>query len=243
MRREDRYRTPGDLLPLDQGLYLCPRCERGLRYVRLELQSWDDVGDVCNYTGEFYRLSDYCFPCTKLVALEEQADAEAEKVRTIIDKQRGQYAFALVKQYASLSDVRKHIRLIARHVPDVLVVWRLLKGDAYVDDLLQIGSNERNRKIAAMTANLSPEEREQIASLERWRAVCNKLYKAGLLPEPTELDHDIPIMGDTVTGLHHPRNLQPMFRSQNISKGKRYAGRDGWGEMRAAGIEDDPSED
>lgn len=60
---------------------------------------------------------------------------------------------------------------------------------------------------------------------EDWNKINHMYSLAAFMTKQTgvkhEVDHIIPLQGETISGLHHPDNLQILTKSENCSKGNR----------------------
>ena len=109
----------------------------------------------------------------------------------------------------------KELRKLRSRTPEYLA-----KVSAYVKEHAPqyIASNAKRRavKAQAMPAWLTREQRGEIRQLY-YIAWC----MANIAGEPYAVDHEIPLRGDGVCGLHVPWNLQVITQRQNQMKGNR----------------------
>ena len=87
--------------------------------------------------------------------------------------------------------------------------WRL-------ENLERFAAKEANRRCAKMQrtpAWLTPEDFEAIEAIYRWAKIQELLTGVA-----HEVDHEIPLQGDLVSGLHVPGNLRVITASENRSK-------------------------
>lgn len=61
---------------------------------------------------------------------------------------------------------------------------------------------------------------------EDWNKINHMYSLAAFMTKQTgikhEVDHIVPLQGETISGLHHPDNLQILTKSENCSKGNRH---------------------
>lgn len=82
--------------------------------------------------------------------------------------------------------------------------------------------NARNAKRRAAKLHRTP----RWLTAEDWQRIKQFYIQAAKLSKetgiPHEVDHIIPLQGETVSGFHHPDNLQILTESENCSKKNKY---------------------
>ena len=94
-----------------------------------------------------------------------------------------------------------------------LRAWREANPERYAALQARIRANSYN----AVPSWYTKEHQDQIASIYAER---NRITEATGIPH--EVDHILPMNGDTVSGFHLPDNLQIITRTENIRKGNKH---------------------
>jgi hypothetical protein len=186
-----------------------------------------DIADFHKKKNGKYGVNSRCKPCAYEYN-KKYSDANIKRYRA---KNREKINSQARERYAA--DPQKHINACkksrAKHYDRYISYSRQYeathKQERYEKNrkYIQVTPHKRlefdlKKKVAKQQASVTWANEELIAKVYRLRDKLNKL--AGYVKY--HVDHEIPLRGKKVSGLHVENNLRIMLAKDNLSKGNRY---------------------
>jgi 5-methylcytosine-specific restriction endonuclease McrA len=144
---------------------------------------------------------------------------KTKEKRRLYDKAYREKYLEQIKLRRKLQRIRDKLKLSQRHK-----LWRSKNIEsirervrANAGKYAAMSAKRRASKLQATPKWLSPEQLDEIKLL--YLFVAERRQITGL---DLEVDHIVPLQGETVCGLHVPWNLQVLTASENASKGNRF---------------------